>query len=733
MNNMRSGIIYKTPALFGLMLFGISVSYSQIVGANLFLKGEFVEVGINQCGAFGSGSLPPAADDFHPNPGLTGLGFVADWESDGWDSGSPDYCGDYFVPGTPVEGWQIQIGPTTWTNTNQTCFPDDIPGDVGEYTYADGVLTGTWEGSIASEDLSITQITTLPEDKLYFVTRILLCNDGDEALEDVYYMRNVDPDNDQPWSGDFTTDNEIVYQPPADDQALVTSEGLTYGCFLGLGARDTMARVSYGNFATDAGTPEDVWEGTGGYSSSGSEVGDIATSISFYIPVINPGECKCVAFAYILNVSDLEEALEATVTYNLTANDVPVPSGGTYVTCNPGDSVTLDIVGAEDYLWTWTPSDPLNMDTGTLVIATVDTTTTFTAVGVGGICGDAELNITIYVDNDEYSDAGEDEAICIGSSTTLNGDGGPAQDIYLWSPALGLSDPNISNPVASPTTTTAYTLTTYDTLGCPAYSSVLITVNPLPNIDAGADEAICVDGQVTLEATGGVSYVWSPEEGLSDPNIANPICTVDDATTYTVTGTDANGCVNTDEVSVTVNYLPEVIETANPYTIDVFLGETTQLDVTTGGIIFNWFPPDGLSDTDIQNPVAQPQDTLIYTVTVTDEFGCVNSDTVIVHVIGELKVLLPNAFTPNGDGVNDYYYPAVSGSGDLEYYAIYNRWGELMFENTAPNTADGSNGWNGKMPDGTDAEVGSYVVIARAKKSFDEAVQSINGTFVLIR
>lgn len=91
-----------------------------------------------------------------------------------------------------------------------------------------------------------------------------------------------------------------------------------------------------------------------------------------------------------------------------------------------------------------------------------------------------------------------------------------------------------------------------------------------------------------------------------------------------------------------------------------------------------------------------------------------NTDTVVVYVIGELNVLLPNAFSPNGDGVNDYYYPAVSGSGDLEYYAIYNRWGEILFENSAPNTADGSNGWDGTW-NGKEAEVGSYVVIARAK------------------
>ena len=75
-----------------------------------------------------------------------------------------------------------------------------------------------------------------------------------------------------------------------------------------------------------------------------------------------------------------------------------------------------------------------------------------------------------------------------------------------------------------------------------------------------------------LDASGAVDYEWSPLQGLSDPGIADPECTVDENTTYTVTGTDANGCVNTDDVFISVNYLPDVDAIASPYTIDVFLG-----------------------------------------------------------------------------------------------------------------------------------------------------------------
>ena len=711
--------------LFAFALFAFAgITSAQIVGADGFMQGIFVEVGVNECGAYGSGDPAPAG--FHPTE-AGGLGFVADWESDGWDTGSPDYCGDYFVPGSPVEGWQVQVGSDVWTNTDQSCFTSDVPGSVTDYSFASGIYTTVWEGNIASEDLSITQITTLPEDKLYFVTRILLCNDGDEPLNDVYYKRNLDPDNDQPWSGDFTTDNVIVYQPPTDDQALVTSEGLTFGCFLGIGARDTNARVSYGNFATDAGTPQDVWEATAGYSGSGSEVGDIANSISFYVPVINPGECKCVAFAYILSVDDLEEALEATVTYNLTVDGETVSSGDTVYICEPGDPVELAVLGADDYEWTWSPSDILDTEVGSTVIANPTETVTISAVGVGGFCGDASINVTLLIDTAEFADAGPDADVCFGLSTPLNGDGGDFESQYLWSPATGLSDPTIANPDASPTSTTTYTLTTTDIYGCPATDEVTITVNPLPDVTAGPDQEFCVDGVITLEAGGAVTYEWSPADGLSDPNVQNPECTVDEETTYTVTGTDANGCINTDEVNVSVNFLPDVNAVASPYTIDVFLGQTSTLDVTTGGVIFVWSPTTGLSDPSSQNPVVSGiPDTIIYTVTVTDANGCVNFDTVKVNAIGELVVGLPTAFSPNGDGINDTYAPVVDGSGDLNYFAIYNRWGELVFESSSA-----FDGWDGQY-NGKEADLGTYVVIARANTSLGEE-RTYQGYFTLVK
>lgn len=719
----------KPVCQYLLMLIFIATAnnvIAQIVGSDAFMQGLSAEVAVNECGVYGSQGSAPSG--FHPNVG-SALGFVADADEDGWDDGSPEYCGDFFVPGTPEEGWALQHGDNTYTNHDQFCYDFDIDGSITSYTYDAGLFTVTWEGELDDEGIGVTQITTFPEDKLYFVTRILLCNNTDSTLNNVYYMRNVDPDQDQPFCGTFETHNEILYQPPTDDRALVTAIGASCGCYLGIGAIDPKARVAFGNFFTTDGIPSEIWSGDDG--SYSIEIGDetdcdCGIQIVFKLDPIPAGECVCIAFAHILDEDDLDEALEATLTYNLNVNGVGVSSGDSTAVCNPGDTANLAIVGADtSYTWSWAPATGLSSTEGIVVTATVTDTITYTATGVGGFCGDAVIEVTLFPDGQEYADAGDDTEICIGLSTTLSGDGGEIDSIYSWSPTTGLSDPNIPNPVASPTSTTTYTLTTYDTWGCPETDEIEVIVNPLPDVNAGPDVAICVDGEVEFDATGAVDYEWSPAEGLSSTTGANPVCTVDDETTYTVTGTDENGCVNTDEITVTVNYLPDVNASADPIFIDTYAGETSQLNAT-GAVSYSWTPTEGLSNPNIPNPVASPGDTTTFVVMGTDEFGCVNYDTITLYAIGEITIDIPNAFSPNGDGINDFFYPIVQGSGELEDFSIYNRWGQLVHQGFTE-----SDGWDGKQ-NGKDAEVGSYVIIVNAHTS-DGLSRYVQGYFILVR
>lgn len=724
MRNVQS--IFRLCSIFILSALSINSLHAQIVGSDGFMKGISAEVAVNECGVYCSqGSAP---DGFHPNVG-SAIGFVADADEDGWDVGDPQYCGDFFVPGTPEEGWALQHGDNVYTNHHQGCTDFDIPGSVSDYTYDAGLYTLTWEGSVESEGITVTQITTLPEDKLYFVTRVLICNETDSDLTNIYYMRNVDPDQDQPFCGTFDTNNEIVYNPPTDDKALVTAVGAACGCFLGVGAIDVNAKASFGNFYTTDGIPSEIYAGTDpDYSTDPGDATfcDCGVQIVFKVPTIPAHSCKCIAFAHILDEDDLDEALNATLTYNLSVDDVGVESGDSTAVCNAGATADISIIGADDeYSWTWFPSTGLSVDTGANITATITDTITYTAIGVGGFCGDATLQITLFVDESEFADAGEDEAVCFGLSTELNGDGGSFDSIYSWSPVTGLSDPAIANPVASPTTTTVYTLTTTDVFGCPETDEITVTVNPLPDVNAGPDIAICIDGHAELQATGAETYEWTPSTGLDDPNVANPVTTVDEETTYTVTGTDINGCINTDEITISVNGLPDVNAFADPIFVDSYAGETSQLNAT-GASTYSWSPAETLSNANIPDPVASPSDTTNYIVAGTDIYGCTNYDTITVYAIGELEIDLPNAFSPNGDGINDTYYPIVQGSGSLLDYSIYNRWGELVYSGTIGDT-----GWDGKF-NGKTSDIGSYVILVNAITS-DGISKFQKSSFSLIR
>ena len=161
---------------------------------------------------------------------------------------------------------------------------------------------------------------------------------------------------------------------------------------------------------TTGGTPEQAWNGTGPYSGTGAITEDGATQVAFKIPLIAAGECQCIAYAYILNEADLEEALEATTAVGVAADGIDISDAGFTLIC-PGDSVALTIIDGDDYDWTWTPTDGLSTAVGDTVTASPDVTTVYTAVGVG-ICGTLEREITVEVPEPPIADAGPDIDVC---------------------------------------------------------------------------------------------------------------------------------------------------------------------------------------------------------------------------------------------------------------------------------------------------------------------------------
>jgi hypothetical protein len=230
--------------------------------------------------------------------------------------------------------------------------------------------------------------------------------------------------------------------------------------------------------------------------------------------------------------------------------------------------------------------------------------------------------------------------VCAGDMVTLNGGGAVS---YTW-------DNGATDNVAFPATaTTMYTVTGTDANGCTNTASTTVTVNPLPVVTATAtDNDVCIGDMITLNGGGAVSYTW--DNGATD-NVAFAAM---DTTMYTVTGTDANGCVNTASTTVDVNPLPVVTATATDN--EVCAGDMVTLN---GGGAMSYAWDNGATD----NVAFAAMDTTMYTVTGTDVNGCVNtaSTTVIVNPLPMVTATSSNDTVCAGDSV------MVMGGGATSY------------------------------------------------------------------
>jgi PKD repeat protein len=222
--------------------------------------------------------------------------------------------------------------------------------------------------------------------------------------------------------------------------------------------------------------------------------------------------------------------------------------------------------------------------------------------------------------------------------------------IFSWSPASGLNATNIANPVAAPASTTTYTVTVTDANGCIKTGSVTINVAPVLTAVAFADDNLigtCPSSDAGLDVTvnGGEApylFSWSPAGGLSATDIRNPVAKPAATTTYTVTVTDANGCIAT--ANVTVNVAPDldVTATVDDNLIGTCPSSVAHLNATaTGGegaYTYLWDNAATLDDASKANPTAKPASTTTYTVTVTDANGCTDQASITVNVATDLAV-----------------------------------------------------------------------------------------------
>lgn len=290
--------------------------------------------------------------------------------------------------------------------------------------------------------------------------------------------------------------------------------------------------------------------------------------------------------------------------------------------------------------------------------------------------------------------AGADEFICFKTGVTLNATG--ADSSYSWSPATGLSCTDCSSPVANPDSLTNYIVTGTTVHGCTNTDTIQVKVKYPFTINTSISDTLCRGDSKRLFAAGGYTYVWSPATGLSDPNVANPIANPISTITYTVVGTDDLGCFkDTGYVPVTVYPLPGV--NAGPdKTINI--GETAILPFVYSADVISatWAPNPSILSITTDNLTVKPRETTEYTIEVKNQGGCKAKDKVTVFVIcnGD-NVFIPNTFSPNGDGINDKFYPRGKGLFSIKTLRIFNRWGEVVYEKNDFMPNDANSGWDG--------------------------------------
>jgi len=317
----------------------------------------------------------------------------------------------------------------------------------------------------------------------------------------------------------------------------------------------------------------------------------------------------------------------------VTINPIPAVGAGADQTICIGASVTLSGSGASTYTW--------NNGVNNGIAFAPSSTLTYTVTGTSAQNCTNTDQVTVTVNPLPTVSAGIDQTVCTGTAITLSGSGA---NTYSWSPV-------ITNGVAfTPSVgTTTYTVTGTSSTNCVNTDQMVVTVNPLPSVNAGIDQAVCAGIQVTLTGSGASTYSWN--NSVTDGTAFTPVSTA----TYTLTGTSAAGCVNTDQVLVTVNPIPTVFGGNDVTVCD---GQNATL-TASGANTYTW-------DNGIINGIAfQPSlGTIVYTVTGTTSAGCENTDQVNV--------------TASPIPVSSFTVDTVYGCSPLT----------VNFTNTTPNSAN---------------------------------------------
>ncbi len=392
--------------------------------------------------------------------------------------------------------------------------------------------------------------------------------------------------------------------------------------------------------------------------------------------------------------------------------------------------------GGTDYFWdfgdgsTSTAEFPTHTysDTGSYVVMLI--------VNPGFTCADTAIGlVSLYnvltADYDFVSG-------CSGTPVvfTDNSNSTEAGDIISWEwtfdDGATSTEENPSHEYADGGTYTVVLTVTTD-VGCTSTVTYDVGVDAGPAVEFTVEDVcqnfpIVTDNTTTI-ATGTITdYLWDFGDGTTSTE-DEPTHNYAEAGTYTITliAYSANGCTDTAYAEVTIGELPNA--NAGPDQTVVYLAEFS-LDGSGNGS-FEWTPMltgqfETFSDYNAPDPTVELEETTTFILTVTSPDGCVGSDTVTIFVEDMPIVEVPNAFSPNGDDINDEIMPYLHDIASLERFTVYNRWGQVVFETNVMNK-----GWDGTF-EGNPAEMGTYVYVVEAT-SDTGSTETRQGNIILVR
>jgi uncharacterized repeat protein (TIGR03803 family) len=368
--------------------------------------------------------------------------------------------------------------------------------------------------------------------------------------------------------------------------------------------------------------------GSGAVSYVWASGGETTTAI-VVSPTSNPT-------TYTVTGTDANSCVNSK-TISVTVNGTPTVSiTGNAVICN-GTNTTLTASGAVSYVW----ASGGQSTTAIVVSPTTGVTYTVTGTDANSCVNSKTISVTVNA-TPTVSITGS-TTICNGANTTLTGSGAVS---YVWASG-GQTTTAI---VVSPTNNTTYTVTGTDANSCMNSKTISVTVNATPTVSITGGTTICNGASTTLTGSGAVSYVWASGGQTTTAIVVSPT----NNATYTVTGTDANSCVNSKTISVMVNATPTVSITGST---TICNGANTTL-TGMGAVSYVW-ASGGQTTTAI---VVSPTNNATYTVTGTDASSCMNSKTISVTVNATPTVSITGS-TTICNGANT----TLTGSGAVSY------------------------------------------------------------------